>query len=244
MPATIFEIKDSMALVFEHNTHAWFEQMNFILRRFTILLLLVFNGIACDKDRLAENDPPDSLSPSDKELILNALAEVEREAQKAEASEPKINLPTLPGWSKTETRPLTTDDHGFSVGYEHESGLTVTLYQFTRGHSDIPNDLNSALVQQEMQSAKDGIEQAVQLGIWQGAKEMQSKTVQLGDSKQQALWSQYSLTVDGKDVASFIYVWTNENTFFKLRCTCRSEAVRLNQELLKPLLTALGSPTN
>ena len=93
-----------------------------------------------------------------------------------------------------------------------------------------------------MQGAKNGIEQAVQLGYWQAAKEADSGTVALGDSAQKALWSQYHLTVDGMKLASDIYVWSHANTFFKLRCTCRTEEVSSNQTVLHPLLTAFGSP--
>ena len=92
-----------------------------------------------------------------------------------------------------------------------------------------------------MYGAKEAIDQMVQLGHWQAAEETESKTVQLGDSKQQALWSQYQLTADNNTVVSDIYVWAQSNTFFKLRCTARSEDVESNQKVLAPLLTALGS---
>lgn len=181
------------------------------------------------------------MSSSERQQLLDAVAEAEREAQSTKAPEPIITLATPPGWSRTDTRPLPPADHGFTVGYEHESGLAVTLYQFTRGLTSIPNDVNASPVKEEMRHAKTGIEQAVQLGYWQAAKETESKTVQLGESGQQALWSQYHLTVDDMVLASDIYVWARANTFFKLRCTSRSEDVVSNQEVLGPLLTALGS---
>jgi len=181
-------------------------------------------------------------SSSDRQRILDAVVEIERESQNVEPPAPLINLAPPSGWTGGETHPLPAADHGFTVPFEHESGLAVTLYQYTRGLSRIPNGVNSSPVKQEMNRAKKGIKQAVDLGYWQAAEETESKTVQLGDSPQQALWSQYQMKVDGMVLASDIYVWANNNTMFKIRCTGRSEDVQSNQAVLKPLLTSLGSP--
>ena len=215
--------------------------MHYTFQSLVVLALLLASISGCDRSHPASSDTPSKISSSERQQLLDAVAEAEREAQNTESPEPNITLATPPGWSKTETRPLPPADHGFTVAYEHESGLAVTLYQFTRGHNSIPNDVNSSLVKEEMQHAKNGIEQAVQLGYWQAADETESTTLQLGDSQQQALWSQYHLTVDGMVLASDIYVWAQTNTLFKLRCTCRSENVASNQAVLGPLLTALGS---
>ena len=159
----------------------------------------------------------------------------------AELPDPLISLATPPGWTKSEPEPLPAGDEGFTVAYHHESGLTVTLYQFTRGLTSIPNDLESAPVKEEFRLAKDGIEQAVKLGIYQSAEEIETKTIMLGDSRQQAHWSQYRLTVEQVTVVSDIYVWSGSNTMFKLRCTCSTDDAAASQAALKPLLTAFGS---
>jgi hypothetical protein len=93
-----------------------------------------------------------------------------------------------------------------------------------------------------MDRARNGIQEAVELGVWLGARELQNRTIMLGDSRQQALWSQYELTVDEGTAMSDIYVWTRGNAFLKLRCTSRSSDVDSNQAVLHPLLTAFGSP--
>ena len=155
--------------------------------------------------------------------------------------ENQATLATPAGWTKSEPLPLAPEDHGFTIAYDHESGLAVTLYQFTRGHQSIPNDLDSPIVKDELEKAKRGIEQARDLGYYQAAKEVDSKTVKLGDSEQKALWSLFQLTVDGKTIGSDIYVWSKNNTLFKLRCTSRGDESESNQEILKPLLTVLGS---
>lgn len=211
------------------------QQIHPIYATLTALFLI---STGCEQS----NPTQSQISSTQRQQTLDAIAEAERESQNSEVPASNIVLATPPGWSKSEIRPLPPNDHGFTVAYEHESGLAVTLYQFTRGLTSIPDDVNSAPVKDEMQHAKIGIEQAVQLGYWQAAKENESRVVQLGDSKQQALWSQYQLTSEGMFLTSDIYVWARSNTLFKVRCTSRSEDVSSNQAVLAPLLTAFGSP--
>jgi hypothetical protein len=182
------------------------------------------------------------LSSSEREELLDAVKKAEDEARNAVPPPPKVSLATPEGWTRTEPRPLPPADNGFTVGYEHESGLAVTVYQYTRGLEAIPDELSAPAVQEVFQLAKSGIEQAVQLGYWKAANEVASDIVPLGDSSQKALWSQYNLTMDGMTLTSDIYVWSHANTFFKLRCTCRFEEEKSRQEILRPLLTAFGSP--
>lgn len=210
-----------------HHTH----------QAFITLAALIISAGGCGQSFPASSQ----LSPSERQQRLDDLAQAERDAENTKAPEPKLALVTPPGWTRTETRPLPPEDHGFTVAYNHESGLAVTLYQFTRGLTSIPNDVTSLPVKEEMTRARIGIEDAVQLGYWKAAKEIESKTVFLGDSQQQALWSQYHLTVDGMVVASDIYVWARSNTLFKVRCTSRTQDLAASQVVLGPLLTAFGS---
>ena len=182
------------------------------------------------------------MSSPEKQEIFEAIDKAERESSDTVPPAPNVSLTTPTDWSRSATRPLSTDDHGFSVAYEHDSGLTVTLYQYTRGRTHIPNDLTSPIVIKEMTGAKAAIMQAVEFGMWQAAKELDSKTVFLGDSKQQDLWAQFQLTSDDVMLTSDIYVWAHTNTFFKLRVTCHSSDAQSNRAVLKPLLTSLGTP--
>ncbi len=208
-----------------------------------VLMGLLVIAAGCDNSRPVLQQPAPTTTQPDKAAAIEAFTQAAREAEKHEPAAPVIELTTPTGWSKSKLRPLPAEDHGFSVAYEHESGLAVTLYQFTRGRASISDDLNSAPVQEEFRNAKNGIEQAVQLGYWQAAKEKATDTVVLGDSQQQALWSQHELTVDGATAVSDTYVWARNNAFFKLRCTNRSDDLASNQATLRPLLTALGSAT-
>lgn len=210
---------------------------------FVVLALLLIALSGCREISDTSSDEPTQMSAAEREQLIDAVLEAEREAQKTTPPKPKIVLPTPSGWSRSESRALPPEDHGFTVAYEYESGLSVTLYQYTRGHASIPDGVDSALVKEEMQHAKTGIQQVVQLGYWDAAKEVKFETVRLGESQRQALWSQYDLTVDGEVLASDIYVWAYSNTLFKLRCTAHSKDVVSNQAVLGSLLTALGSPS-
>ena len=121
-----------------------------------VLVLIVAPGCSDDRTSLQPTPTPE---------------ENTKEKGSTGPTKPAINLAAPPGWSRSEQRPLPTDDHGFTVAYEHKSGLAVTLYQFTRGHTSIPNDVNAALVKEELLRAKNGIELAVELGMWQDAEE-------------------------------------------------------------------------
>ena len=176
----------------------------------------------------------------DKIRVMMALREFKRAANVM--PKPVIELATPTGWTKSDPQPLPAADCGFTVAYEHESGLSVTFYQYTLGRPSIPNDVNSPAIKEELRGAKRAIDQAVEFGIWQSAKEKTTEIITLGDTQQKVLWSQYDLTrTDGKMVISDMYVWARANTFFKLRCTSESDEVAGNRAVLKPLLTALGS---
>lgn len=195
--------------------------------------------VATPSDVTTNPDTP--WAPTDRRRVIEDIAAAERESHERETPRPVIQLTTPPGWSKSEPRPLPTEENGFTVAFDHESGLAVTLYQFTRGERSIPQDVSAPVVQREMDLARNGIREAVDLGVWQGARELKSETVMLGDSRQPALWSQYELSVNEITVLSDIYVWTHGNAFLKLRCTSHSSDFDSNQAVLRPLLTAFGS---
>ena len=202
---------------------------------FSSLALVLFVSVGCNLD---SSERP--LSQRERDEILDAIAEAELEAQNTVPPPAEISLPTPAGWVKTDRRPLPPQDNGFTVGYDHESGLAVTLYQFTRGRSSISDDLNAPEVQGEMEQAKNGIKQAVQLGYWQAADETDSGIVQLGDSEKRALWSKFDLTVEGTKQASEVYVWSHANTYFKIRCTSHLDDYDGMKTAMKPLMTAFG----
>lgn len=206
--------------------------------RFCFSLIVICLTIGCDF--FSEENNTSTQSAAEQEQILKEYVQAYQQAEYVEPPEPKIRLAVPEGWRRSETRSLPPEEHGFTVKYEHESGLAVTLYQYTRGLESIPNDVYSDFVNAEMQGAKSGIQLAVEYGLWQSAEEVKTEVVPLGDSSLQAMWSQYLLGRNGVIVVSDIYIWTHQNTIFKIRSTSRSEDVDSNQDVLKPLLTAFG----
>ena len=203
-----------------------------------LLLLSVAMVVGCGDQSPSPRRSPNPTEETNRTELLRALTEAERAAATTKPPKPKIKLPDLDGWIRSDPRSLPPESHGFTVAYDHRTGVTVTLYQFTRGLREIPNDLSGGPTQDEMRRAKLGIEQAVRLGLWQAAEETDRGTVTLGKSAKQALWSRYSLTTDGNTATSDTYVWSHANTLFKLRCTSRSQ--NSENQVLAELLTALG----
>lgn len=151
-----------------------------------------------------------------------------------------IELPEVEGWTHGEVEPFETPEDGFSIPFEHESGLGCNLYQFTRGHEEIPANLKTDFIAAEFERTKAEIDQVVKMGVgWESAKLVKSEIVKLGDAEQEAYWAQYELGHEGKTLISDIYLWTRQDRFLKVRCTSR-ESGKSNDEVLKPLLTALG----
>ncbi len=141
----------------------------------SLLCLLVLSAVGCDLSVLNENRAAD-----ERQQMLDAIAKAERDAEGIEPPKPNISLATPPGWTREEPQALPPEDDGFTVAYEHESGLSVTLYQFTRGLNSIPSDVNSEIVQEEMRKAQSGIEQAVEFGYWEAAKQVDLKNCFVG----------------------------------------------------------------
>lgn len=167
-----------------------------------------------------------------------------REAEKNAPEAAVLQLPALADWQQTETRALPTEDHGFSVGYNHSLGITVTFYQFTRGQTSIVDDLNSQPVQLEMEHVKSSIGELVQHGYYESAEESEAGTKAMGASIQNACWSRFKIKVEGEFITSDTYVWACKNRLLKLRCTGLFDSSAEQKKALDDLLTAFGNACN
>lgn len=212
--------------------------MMYTTRAFVILFCIACLS-ACEQPQVPRRVSSTS-EASSHEAPSGTNEDPERQSAANESPNPAIPLPELAGWVRSEPRPLPREDHGFSVAYDHRTGVSVTLYQFTRGLQVIPEDLSGGPIQDEMKWAKSGIEQAVKFGYWEAATEQKSGVVPLGNSAKLALWSRYVLVDNGVAVPSDTYVWAYENTLFKVRCTGGSENSEEETKVLSELLTALG----
>jgi len=202
-----------------------------------LLLVLIFCG--CES-RPAPPQGSAPLSPGEKGAIRRDVEQAAEEAKSIVAPDPVVAIPAVPGWHNGIPRALPADSDGFTIAYDHPSGITVTLYQYTRGMQTVPADPAADEVQVELERAKSGIQTAVELGQWSSAKEIESGKVALGNSEQRALWSRFALVADGNDATSDTYVWTCNNAFFKVRCTRLTESLSKSQDAVDLLLTEFG----
>lgn len=210
-----------------------------------VVIAFILSGIfvaGCSDPQPQEKQSPNSpLGGLTKEEFLEGVAEIKKEAAESEIPLAKIVLPNVEGWVRSEPKALHPVDVGFTVAYDHPRGIAVTLYQYTRGLTLISDDLTNGKAVEEMEHAKTGIQQAVELGVWKAADETNAGIVKLGVSDQQALWTRYDLTVDSGTGVSDIYVWVRSNAVFKLRITSRYTNADVGDEMLQPLLTAIGN---
>jgi hypothetical protein len=208
---------------------------------FAILLSIVFVA-GCNNQQPAGGSA--ATETVTKEELLAEVEEMQRRAAEATPPAPAINLPDVEGWTRSEPESLPQEDHGFTVLFDHPSGVFVTFYQYTRGLDKISENLKQGPVQDEMRRAKTGIQQAVELGQWDAAKELDSGIKPLGSSPKQALWSRFQLTIGDETVPSDTYIWAQANNIFKLRCTTRAQDETAEFKALNELLAALGNASS
>lgn len=172
-----------------------------------------------------------------------AMRDFEQSMQEAENITPPdavLTIQDVVGWERTAIQALPPEDNGFSVGFHHPEGITVTLYQYTAGVPTIPKEIDSPVIASEMFAAKDGIRQLVDLGYYETATESDSGYRNLGTSSQSTAWSRYRIEASGNSVISETYIWPVGNTIHKLRCTRMAQATPAVEKALNELLTAIG----
>jgi len=172
-----------------------------------------------------------------------AMRDFEQSMQEAENITPPdavLTIQDVIGWERTPIQALPPGDNGFSVGFHHPAGITVTLYQYTAGVPTIPKEMDSPLIVSEMFAAKDGIRQLVDLGYYDTATESDSGYRKLGASSQSTAWSRYRIEAAGDSVISDTYIWPVGNTIHKLRCTRLAQENPAVETALDDLLTAIG----
>ena len=157
-----------------------------------------------------------------------------------ESLEPVIEIPRIQGWTTANFQVLPEEEFGFFIGFRHESGLTLTLYQYSLGHKEIPNTLGK-LTNTEMKRAVSGIQQAVQAGAWKAARQIDSGESNLGDSSKTALWSRHILELEDFELASDTYVWAYNDRIFKVRSTGDQLRSKVQENALTVFLSNLGN---
>lgn len=176
---------------------------------------------------------------ADKEEALQGMLE---DLVEAEKSLPKpvtdIEFPVVDDWAKSEPRPLPDD--GFSIAYSHEKGMTVTLYQYTRGLRSIPDDVEDDIVVSEFSNSQSGLTQAVELGIYDALELKDQEIIKLGDSNTDVQWANYIVERGGVRTRTEVFVWAYKNRFFKIRLSSSPRRAKSKKAALKDLLTEIG----
>ena len=173
-------------------------------------------------------------------FILLALAQTPR-ADEA----PRLPFPKVDGWENTDLRPLPAESGGgYTVGYNcAEPRIAVTIYVFNRGNAKIEDNLTSAPIREEFNSAKDAVLEAARRGIYKEAKEEESGEATLGADKSapKALHARFHVTTkDGNHATSEIYVLPYHNYFIKLRVTRVAQDAKTTPPPLEKLYAALA----
>ena len=155
----------------------------------------------------------------------------------------KMEFPEVEGWRHGEKRPLPSETGAFSVAYNSDNGIAVTVYVYTRGHRDIPPGVNSDLIRKEFADSKAGIQEAKRLGLYKSVVEKSSGEARLGDGPKAplALHASYLVETARGEAKSDLYVMVYRGRFIKFRCTRPAGDNAAREKSLARLLSKFGA---
>jgi hypothetical protein len=133
----------------------------------------------------------------------------------------EIEFPEIKGWKKSEVLKYPREELGYSINYDSPEGGRVTVYVYDAGLKTIPNDINSSILKDEIQRAKEEIKAFGEAGLYENVKEIKNDTVTLGGAagKIKALHSLFNFRAGGRDLTSEIFLFSYQNKFIKIRAT-------------------------
>jgi hypothetical protein len=154
----------------------------------------------------------------------------------------KLALPDVKGWERSSPRPLPPESGGYSVGYNSDERIAVTIYVYNRGRKQISDDLSAEEVQKELTGAKEAIEEAKRRGLYESAKEETSGESPLGGLKEgpKALYARFKIRNNSEDTLSEIYILPHRNHFIKVRVTRAADGPASADSALDRLFTDVG----
>ncbi len=184
------------------------------MRIFSKLLFLTFFLMLCAVAASAQSQP--KTTPTQPKTTTTDPA-VKPTPEKAKG---KIEFPEITGWTKGKITEYPAKELGYSVPYNSDRGVIVTIYVYNGGNKTIPNEL-TGIVGKEMSKAQSDLYALEERGVYQNVKEIKSDKVVLGgtDGKVNALRSLFSFTIQGRDVNSEIILFPYQNNFIKIRAT-------------------------
>lgn len=201
-------------------------------------------SVGCDSNSVQTNVQPDEitlserLSKEERQQTLDELHALQEASKKLHPPVLEFDFPVVDGWIKSAPDPFPSG--GFSIAYNHEQGVTLTLYQYTRELSVIPDDLSADVVVEEFAISNSGLNEAVDLGIYDSVELTETGVIKLGESETNSHWSSYIVKRDDTKSATEVYLWTFKNKFYKLRLSSSVDRSKSMKKAIRDLLTALG----
>ena len=217
----------------------------------TLILITPFlSGCSGDDDFVYEppEKTPEQIEASNQagERFVKSkpLPPQEKEVKKGEFA---FTPPEIENWTRSpEPRPIPDSEVGISMAFNFGSDpegadkITATLYQYDRGLPEISNDLNAAEVKLEMQDALKQISGVAKLGLYSDIKVVTQGFLQLGDSGRQTRYCHLKMKAADNDIETWIYLWTQNNRFLKLRVTHQPNSTDAHASNLRNFFTEIG----
>lgn len=153
----------------------------------------------------------------------------------------KVEFLDIEGWKRSEVTKYPTPELGYSVNYDSEEAVRVTIYVYNLGMTNISNDINNSVVKNEIGRAKGDIKAVAKMGYYQDVKELKNDTITLAGQtgKMKALHTVFNYSVKGKPLISEIYLLGHKNNFIKIRATYPKVEVEAENKALADFLVEI-----
>ncbi len=190
---------------------------------------------------VAASAQPKNQDKSDKSTKTDKSAGKTKPDNSVADKKSEIEFPDVDGWERSKAEKYPSAELGYSLAYQSEDGVAVTIYVYNGGLKKISSDITDNTLKSEMEFAKGGIKQFGEAGIYQNVKEVKSDTVTLGGTsgKVKALHSIFTFRAKGREAISEIYLFGHQNNFIKIRAT-RPKS-QIESQTLTDLLSKLDA---
>ena len=223
--------------------------MNLILRH-TLLAaffsLFLLNSSAFAQDKPAEVGTPGKAEKTEKIDKVEKTDKVEKNEKTVDGLAPitlndlAIDFPEVEGWERGEIQKYPTEDLGLSVNYESREGGRVTIYVYTGGKKNIPDNISDKIIKDELNNVKNEIRKVADMGYYENLRELKNESVTLG-GKVKALYTLFNFSAGDAKLTSEIYIFGKQNKFIKIRATRPRENGEAGDKIVANLLAEIAS---
>ena len=152
-----------------------------------------------------------------------------------------VEFPAVEGWRLGPKSAIPMEQSGIIVNYDSPDRERMTVYVYSRGKTDIPNEL-SGIIKDEFEGAKNALRTVAEAGIYSNLKIVKSETATVGGAtgKVKALRAVLSFEAGGNKLNSELFVFPYKGHVVKLRIS-RPAALAMDAESYTRLLSALDN---